>query len=83
MHKGLIDFTSNLVKSLVKEPEMVSVQEFLGDDNGIMLEVIVHECDMGLIIGKGGRMAGAIRTLIQAYGYLHEIKNIKINIDSF
>lgn len=83
MHKELIDFTSNLVKSLVKEPEMVSVQEFLGDDNGIMLEVIVHESDMGLIIGKGGKMAGAIRTLIQAYGYLHEIKNIKINIDSF
>lgn len=83
MHKELIDFTSSVVKSLTKEPEMVSVQEFLGDDNSIMLEIIVHESDMGLIIGKGGKMANAIRTLIQAYCYLHEIKNVKINIDSF
>ena len=29
MHQELINFTSNLVKNLVKEPDMVSVQEFL------------------------------------------------------
>lgn len=83
MHKDLIDFTCNMVKSLVKEPEMVSVQEFLGDDDSILLEIIVHESDMGLIIGRGGKMANAIRTLILAYCYLHEIRNVKINIDSF
>lgn len=83
MHQELIDFTCNLVKNLVQEPDMVSVQEFLGDDESIMLEVIVHQNDMGTIIGRGGKMAGAIRTLVQAYGYIHNIKNIKINIDSF
>lgn len=83
MHKELIDFTSNLVKSLVKEPDMVSVQEFLGDDDSIMLEIIVHENDMAAIIGRGGKMANALRTMVQAFGYIHELKRIKINIDSF
>lgn len=83
MHQELIDFTSNLVKNLVKEPDMVSVQEFLGDDDSIMLEIIVHESDMGAIIGRGGKMANAVRTMVQAYGYIHELKKIKINIDSF
>lgn len=83
MHKELIDFTSNLVKNLVKEPDMVSVQEFLGDDDSIMLEVIVDKEDMPAIIGRGGKMAGALRTMVQAYAYIHNLKKVKINIDSF
>ena len=83
MHKELIEFTTTLVKGLVKEPDMVSVQEFLGDDESIMLEIIVHESDMGTIIGTGGKMASSIRTLISAYGYIHSLNKIKINIDSF
>lgn len=83
MHQELISFTTDLVKGLVKEPDMVSVQEFSGDDGEIMLEIIVHENDMGAIIGRSGRMANAIRTLVQAYAYIHELPRIKINIDSF
>ncbi len=83
MHQELIDFTSTLVKNIVKEPDMVSVQEFSSDDDEIMLEVIVHENDMGAVIGKSGKMANAIRTLIQAYAYTHNLNKIKINIDSF
>ena len=83
MHKELITFTENLVKNLVKEPDMVSVQEFGGDDDTILLEIIVHESDMGAIIGRGGKMANAIRTMVQAYTYLHKLNRVKINIDSF
>ena len=83
MHKELIEFTETLVKGLVKEPDMVSIQEFSSDDETIMLEIIVHESDMGTIIGKGGKMASSIRTLISAYGYIHSLNRIKINIDSF
>ena len=83
MHKELIEFTTTLVKWLVKEPDMVSVQEFSSDDEGIILEIIVHESDMGAIIGRSGKMASAIRTLIQAYAYTHKLNRIKINIDSF
>ena len=40
MHTELITFTENLVKSLVKNPEMVKVQEFLGDDEVIQLRTV-------------------------------------------
>lgn len=83
MHQELITLTENLVKSLVKEPDMVRVQEFLGDDEIIQLEIIVHEDDMGAVIGKGGKMASAIRVLIQAAAYNMNIPRVRINIDSF
>ncbi len=83
MHKELITFTENIVKNLVKQPDMVSVQEFSGDDDTILLEIIVHESDMGAVIGRGGKMANAIRTLIQAYAFINKLNRIKINIDSF
>lgn len=83
MHKELITFTENLVKNLVKEPDMVSVQEFGGDEDMILLEIIVHESDMGSVIGRGGKIAGAIRTMVQAYAYIHKLNRVRINIDSF
>lgn len=83
MHENLITFTENLVKSLVSNPDMVSVQEFLGDDEIIQLEIIVHEDDMGAVIGRKGKMASAVRTLVQAAAYNMDIKRVRINIDSF
>jgi len=82
MHKELITFTENLVKSLVKNPEIVSVQEFLGDDEIIQLEIIVHEEDMGTVIGRNGKMVAALRVLIQAAAYNMNISRVRINIDS-
>jgi len=38
---------------------------------------------MGAVIGKSGNTAKAIRTLVQAYSYLHDKKRISINIESF
>jgi len=83
MHQELISFTESLVKPLVKEPDLVVVKEFGGDDEEILLEIIVHESDMGVIIGRGGKMANSLRTVIQAYAYIHKLNRIKINIDSF
>lgn len=83
MHTELITFTENLVKSLVKEPEMVKVQEFLGDDETIQLEIIVQDEDMGTVIGRGGKMISAIRVLIQAAAYNMGIQRVRINVDSF
>lgn len=80
---NLVEFTENLIKNIVREPDMVKVQEFPGDEDITMLEVIVQESDMGAVIGRGGKTATAIRTIVQAYGYLNNIKKIKINIDSF
>jgi hypothetical protein len=80
MHTELITFTENLIKSLVKEPDMVKVQEFLGDDEVIQLEIIVTESDMGTVIGKGGKMATALRVLIQAAAYNMNIHKLIIYV---
>jgi hypothetical protein len=79
----LVLFTENLVKDLAKEPDMVKVSQFAKEDESIILEIIVHESDMGAIIGKGGKMASSIRIIVQAYAYLHNMKHVNINIDSF
>jgi len=83
MHKELIEFTEELVKSLVEEKDMVKVQEFMGDDDVIQLEILVQDSDMPTIIGRGGKMVTAIRVLIQAVAYKQGIKRVRINIDSF
>ena len=79
----LKEFTEYLVKSIAKEPDMVSVQQFGGEEDATILEIIVHESDMGSVIGKNGKMVNAIRTLVQAHAYIKGIHNVKINIDSF
>ena len=80
---NLVDFTEYLVKSIVSEPDMVKVSSFLGDEDVTMIEIIVHESDMGAVIGKNGKMASSIRTLVQAHAYINGNKKVKINIDSF
>ncbi len=54
-----------LAKSLVEYPNEVSVTE-REDDKGIVLELRVAESDMGKVIGKQGRIAKAIRTVVKA-----------------
>ncbi len=80
---GLVEYTEFLVKSITKEPDMVKVKSFGKDEESTILEIIVHDSDLGAIIGRQGKMASAIRTMVQAYAYLKGIKNVKINIDSF
>ncbi len=79
----LLSFAEFLVKNIVKEPDMVKVQQFSGEEDSIILEIIVHEGDMGAVIGRSGKMANSIRTLVQASAYIQGLKKVKINIDSF
>ena len=51
---------------LVSEPEAVSVDEFSEDDGTVVLELSVAEDDYGRIIGRGGRTANALRTIVKA-----------------
>lgn len=80
----LISLTEEIVKSLALHKESVSVKEFPTDEeNEILIQVMIDSEDMGRVIGKGGKCANAIRTLVQASSYLSDNKKIKINIDSF
>jgi uncharacterized protein len=54
-----------LVKALVEEPESVVVEE-LEEDGDLIYEISVAEGDLGRVIGKGGRIANAIRTIAKA-----------------
>lgn len=77
----LDELTEFLVKSVVKDPESVSVKGFETDE-GYLVEVLVAETDMGSVIGRGGMIANSIRTIVQASAYANELGRVKINIDS-
>jgi len=81
---NLVELTESIIKSLVSDPESVSVKEFpTEDENVIFIQVMVNEDDMGRVIGRSGRTANAIRTLVQASSSLKDNKYVKIDIDSF
>ncbi len=80
---NLVELTEYLVKNIVKEPDMISVKQFDDEEEQITIQVLVNEADMGVVIGKGGGVANAIRTIVQAASYLNGNKYVKINIDSF
>lgn len=80
----LVSLTEEIVKSLALNKDSVSVKEFPSDnENEILIQVMIDSEDMGRVIGKSGRCANAIRTLVQASSYLSDNKKVKINIDSF
>ena len=55
-----------LARALVDEPDSVSVEQFEEDDGSIVLELSVAEDDYGKVIGRGGRTANALRTVLKA-----------------
>lgn len=79
----IIGYTEFIVKSIVKNPDMVKVQVFESEGEDPIIEVIVHSDDMGTVIGKGGKMASSLRTLVQAYAFINNMPKVKVNIDSF
>jgi hypothetical protein len=60
--KELIEY---IVKALVDNPEKVEVKEIAGEKS-IIYELKVGEGDLGKVIGKEGRTAKAVRTIITA-----------------
>jgi uncharacterized protein len=54
-----------LVKALVEDPSAVVIEE-LEEDGDLIYEITVAEDDLGRVIGKGGRVANAIRTIAKA-----------------
>jgi predicted RNA-binding protein YlqC (UPF0109 family) len=55
-----------LAEGLVDEPEEVSVERFEEDDGTVVLELCVADGDYGKVIGRGGRTAHALRTVVKA-----------------
>jgi uncharacterized protein len=55
-----------LARALVDEPDAVEVEAFEEDDGTVVLELAVGEDDYGKVIGRGGRTANALRSVVKA-----------------
>jgi len=66
MIQGILmkEFIEYIAKSLVDNPDEVQVRE-LGGGSKIRVELSVAKDDMGRVIGKGGKVANSIRTLLR------------------
>ena len=80
----LVELTEMIVKELVSDPDSITVKEFPSEEDGVItIEVMVPEADMGKVIGKQGKLAKALRTIVQASSYINDNKRVNINIDSY
>lgn len=61
----MIDLVEAIAKSLVDNPEAVEVKEIPGNQ-AVVIELKVAPEDMGKVIGKQGRIAKALRTVVKA-----------------
>ena len=72
------ELLENIAQSLVNNPDGVVVDE-TESENGTLLELKVDPSDMGKIIGKQGRIAKAIRTVVKAVAS-KEDKKVRVDI---
>ena len=75
------DLLEYLVRALVDEPDDVSIEPYDEDDGTLVLEVHVGEDDAGKVIGRGGRTAAALRTVMKASAVRHERRVIVDVVD--
>jgi predicted RNA-binding protein YlqC (UPF0109 family) len=62
------DLVAELARRLVDEPDAVRVEEVEEPDGTLILELYVAEGDIGKVIGRQGRLARALRTIVRAGG---------------
>jgi len=62
----LKDLLIYLARALVDEPDRVRVEQFEEEDGTVVLELAVADDDYGKVIGRGGRTANALRTVVKA-----------------
>ena len=76
---SLSDYLQSVVVPLINHPEAFRVTE-TQDQRGILLALDLHPSDMGVIIGKAGETAKAIRYLVRIVGIKNNAHvSIKIN----
>lgn len=72
------DFIEYVVKQLVENPDEVKVERTV-DEMGVLIQLTVDRNDMGRVIGKEGRTAKALRTLLRVLGAKNNARvNLKI-----
>lgn len=74
--KELLEY---LARELVDEPDEVQVEE-VEDSRGVLLTLRVAPDDMGKVIGRGGRTARAIRSIVKAAAVREGIRHTHVEI---
>jgi predicted RNA-binding protein YlqC (UPF0109 family) len=74
--RELLEF---LARSLVADPNAVQVSEVEEIDGEVVLELEVAEDDLGRVIGRGGRVANALRSVMKAAATREE-KRVVVDI---
>lgn len=80
-----VDFAKlikQIVMPLVVSPDDVSVKVLSEDDQIVHIQLLVNEQDLGRVIGKGGKIATAIRTIVYA-GASKVGKRVHLDIDTY
>ncbi len=72
------DLVEYLVRRLVESPDAVSVEE-VEDDGDLIIRLRVASADLGRVIGRGGRIVRALRTLVRA-GSAHGDRRVLLEI---
>jgi hypothetical protein len=74
-----VDFVEYVVKQVVNNPNDVKVERKI-DEMGVLITLDVNPADMGMIIGREGATAKALRTLLRVIGAKNNARvNLKIN----
>jgi uncharacterized protein len=66
MPRSSKELLEELARALVDEPAAVEVEQFDEDDGTVVLELSVGAADSGKVVGRGGRTANALRTVVKA-----------------
>ena len=64
----MAELVTELARRLVDEPDAVRVEEIEDEDGTLVLRLHVAEGDVGKVIGRQGRLARALRTIVRAGG---------------
>ena len=73
------EILTNIAKAIVDEPDAVNVEEVIDGDN-VELTLTVADGDTGMVIGRHGRIAKAIRTVVKA-GATRTGEKVQVDID--
>ncbi len=73
------DLLEYLARGLVDEQDQVNVKEVREDDGSVVLELSVAQDDYGNVIGRGGRTASALRTVVKTAA-VHDGRRVFVDI---
>lgn len=79
MPRSSKELLEELARTLVDEPGKVVVEQFEEEDGTVVLELAVGEDDYGKVIGRGGRTANALRTVVKAVA-VREQRRVLVDI---